>query len=145
VYLGGVVVWALATLMHPDSKARFVAITAADIEALRSQLIQDPLCIIDPVMAQRKDPQCMTVDIDFSTLSDPERRVQASAHHREIVTSIYSLDQLKIAMDILSALSRQLDISSRRMFFARSSLRAWTLGFVLEREAGGTGQPTDVA
>lgn len=136
VYLGGGIVWALATFVQPESGARFVALSASDIEALRNQLAADPLCITDPAMAQRADPQCRFLDVNFSSVADVERRVQASADHREIVAGIFSLDQLRSGADILHALSQRLDLQHHRVYFARGAVRAWALGFLLAEEAG---------
>jgi hypothetical protein len=136
VYLGGGIVWALATFAHPENAGRFVPLAAADIDAFRNQLAADPLCITDPTMAQRSDPQCRFMDVDFSSVRDVNVRVRASADHREIVSSIYTLDQLRTGADILSTLSTSVRFRDRRLFFARNSVRAWALGFLLLEEAG---------
>jgi hypothetical protein len=136
VYLGGGIAWTLATFLHPEDGRRYVPIDAADIRRLREQLASDPLCVTDPAMAQRRDPACRFLDINLATIGDVEQRVRASADHREIVSSIYTLEQLRAGSEILAALSQSMRLSRRHVFFARPSDRAWMLGFLLAQETG---------
>lgn len=137
VYLGGGIVWALATITRPDSNARFTALDTRHMRALRDQLADDPLCITDPVMAQRPDAQCRFLDVDFSAVGDADQRARVSADHSAIVSSIFTLDELRRGSDILVALSDRLRLSEKPVFFAREAVRAWALGFLLSLEAGG--------
>lgn len=136
IYLGGGVVWALTTFVYPGDNARFTPLRAADIAALRRQLDDDARCITDPIMAQRANAECRHLDVDMSRVTDAAQRARASADHSEIVTSIYTLAQLRTGAILLEALSERLDLAHKRVFFARTSERAWLLGFLLRQEAG---------
>lgn len=137
VYLGGGIVWAIATMLHPDQAASYVALQAGDFARVRAQLMADPLCLTDPAMALRADAECKFVDVNFSAVRAADQRLRAAADHREIVTSIYTREQLLAGSDILLSLVTQLKLEDSEFFFARPALNAWMIGFLLAQESGG--------
>lgn len=136
IYLGGGIVWMLASFVHPNAAGAYVSLSQDDIDRMNKQLLADPRCVIDPVMAQRPDPSCAFLDIDFSQVRDPAQRARVSSDHRELTTSIYSEEQMRTGVAILAAFADTLNFRERPVFFARSALRAWVLGFLLEQESG---------
>lgn len=137
VYLGGGIAWALATMLHPQRTERFVPISADDIDRLRRQLASDPACVTSPERALVAEPQCGFVDLNFLEIGPANERYRVVNEHREIVTSIFTLEQLKTGLDLLQSLADALQLQERVVFFARPALDAWVLGFLLEREAAG--------
>ncbi len=135
-YLGGGIVWAIATMLHSDQGASYVPLDARDFERVRAQLEADPLCLTDPDMALRADAECKFVDVNFSAVRAVDQRLRAAADHREIVTSIYTREQLIAGTDILLSLVKQLKLETSALFFARPALNAWMIGFVLAQESG---------
>lgn len=136
VYLGGGIVWTLATMLHPANGTSYVRLQAGDFARMRAQLQADASCLTDPTMALRADRECTIVDVDYSAVPDPDQRVRVAADHREIVTSIYSREQLVAGTDILLSLVKQLELENAEFFFARPSLNAWMMGYLLAQEAG---------
>lgn len=136
VYWGGGIVWTVATMLHPEDGSGYVRLQPDDFARIGAQLRADAACLTDPVMALRADPECGIVDVNFSAVRDVDQRVRVAADHREIVTSIYTREQLMAGIEILLALIKQLDLTNSEVFFARPSLNAWTMGYLLAQENG---------
>lgn len=136
VYFGGGIVWTIATMLHPEQGASYVRLDQADFARMRAQLEADPLCLTDPAMALRADPECKFVDVNFSAVQAVDQRLRAATDHREIVTSIFTREQLIAGTDILLSLVTQLNLENSEFFFARPALNAWIIGFLLAQESG---------
>ncbi len=119
VYLGGGVVWVLATCQHPaDRKGSYVRLSVKDIDAFAARLRQNP---------------------DFlKTFSPPadldEEKRKEVAKEVAKMRGIFAPEELVAGAEILRALVAELELGRKEeLAFYRYSNNAWLLSFVAEK------------
>lgn len=113
VYLSGGIVWALATLIHPENRGDWVEITAADIKKFKVMAVNNPTGLLNPDLSRIK-----------------EERVKAEVlNELEKVRGTFSPKNLVAGAEILSVLNDELDLGKRRVRFARLGLYGWILSY----------------
>jgi hypothetical protein len=122
VYLSGGIVWATATLTHPEDTRAFTPLGVGDIDDLHKRLAAEP----------GKFPET-----DLSAIADEGKRQQARAEV-EKVKKVYTPEQLLAGVQILKALAdeMQLGAGEKQVYFARHGSLAWILAYVAEKGAG---------
>ena len=118
VYLSGGVVWAMATLTHPDQLDRYVTLTAGEIRSFRDRLSAAPDQAIAP---------------DLSSIADPAVR-NAAGREIQKVRDAFNVPQLIAGTAILDLLSEKLQFQKKKLVFVRNGLSGWLMGY-LKREA----------
>lgn len=115
IYLSGGIVWAMATLLHPEDRRPYVQLTAADIDRFYDEVVSEPQKLLNP---------------DLSRL-DPVTRQKVEGDVNS-VQSTFSPNQLIAGAQILKSLSRDLkfDNPRRDIRFVRAGYIAWILRYV---------------
>ncbi len=115
VYLTGGIVWALATLMHPQNRSPYVTLTATDIDRFYNEALRDPQKLLNP---------------DLSRL-DAETREKADSDINAI-RSTFSTRQLLAGAEILKTLSSNFRFADpqKALRFVRKGYIAWILRYV---------------
>lgn len=115
IYLSGGIVWAMATLLHPEDRRPYVALTAEDIDRFYELAVGEPDKLLNP---------------DLSRL-DPETRQKVEGDVNS-VQSTFSPNQLIAGAQILKSLSRDLKFARPRrdIRFVRAGYIAWILRYV---------------
>ena len=118
-YLTGGIVWAVATMTHPESiHEGLVPLKAADFAAVRRQLEQQPLTF---------------PSADFSRVTDPTIR-EAALDEFGRVRLVFTPENLVAGLQIIESLNETFDFDAQPLYFARNGLAAWLLGYVVEHE-----------
>lgn len=119
VYLSGGIVWALATLVHPQNRSTYVPIATRDIERFQKMLLQEPSMVPTP---------------DLSKIADPEVRKSAQKEIEQ-VKKVFTADNLLAGSEILKALSTTFEFErdGKRIYFARNAYISWIMAYVVEK------------
>jgi exopolyphosphatase/pppGpp-phosphohydrolase len=119
VYLSGGIVWATATLTHPEDRRAFTPLTVTDIDDLHKRLAAEP----------GKFPRT-----DLSAIAD-EGKEQQAREEIEKVKKVYTPEQLLAGLQVLKALADEMQLAAgeKQVYFARHGSLAWILGYVVEK------------
>lgn len=114
VYLSGGMVWAMATLLHPDNRRAFVSLTTDDIALFHYRARNDVNSLLNP---------------DLSSISDPLKRNEVK---KEIdsVKAVFSPRNIIAGAEILNAISSEFKLQGKEIWFARYSHLSWILSYV---------------
>lgn len=115
VYLSGGIVWAVATLIHPEDRSPYVTLTAADIDRFYEEVVGDLPKLLNPDLSR----------LDAETREKVESDVNA-------IQSTFSPKQLIAGAQILKSLSNDLKFAQNRRHirFVRAGYIAWILRYV---------------
>jgi hypothetical protein len=117
VYLSGGIVWAMATLLHPDDRRALVPINADDIDVFYRKVTGDPDTLqkfLNPDLSKRIT----------------NRQIRAEAEKElETVRNTFSPRNLIAGAEILKAVSSEFQLSEKRIRFARYSYLSWILSY----------------
>ncbi|MBS1791719.1 MAG: hypothetical protein JST85_28685 [Acidobacteria bacterium] len=117
VYLSGGIVWAMATLLHPDDRRALVPITSEDIDAFYRKVTSDPDTLqkfLNPDLSKR--------------ITNGQLRAEAETE-LETVRNTFSPRNLIAGAEILKAVSSEFQLHQKRIRFARYSYLAWILSY----------------
>lgn len=118
VYLTGGIVWAMATLLHPEDRRTFVPLTAEDIDAFHRMVTSDPLelqKLLNPNLTKRI----------------PNRQLRLEAEKEiESVRNAFSPRNLIAGAEILKAINADFSLTGKRIRFARYGYLSWILSYV---------------
>jgi exopolyphosphatase/pppGpp-phosphohydrolase len=123
VYLSGGIVWAAATLTHPEETGPFTALFLPDLDELQKRIAADPGKFPAP---------------DLANLVDEAKRSRAREEIRK-VQGTYTPEQLLAGTQLLQALATELHLEAggKQVFFARNGYLAWILAYIREKDAQG--------
>ena len=113
-YLTGDIVWALATLLHPEDQRPYVPLTIEDINNFYYRAINDPEALLNP---------------DLSKITDTTSRNEARKG-REAVKSIYNPKSLAAGAEALKTVASELNLAEKQLIIARNSNMARLLSYV---------------
>lgn len=117
MYLSGGIVWAMATLLHPEDRRALVPLTADDIDFFYNKVTGDPDTLqkfLNPNLTKR--------------ITD--RKVRAEAEKElETVRNTFSPRNLIAGAEILKAVSSEFQLQEKRIRFARYSYLSWILSY----------------
>lgn len=117
VYLTGGPIWAMATIVHPQERGRYVELTFADVKAFARELDASPPGVIP-------EPKWMGD-------ADEAARKQVEGTMRD-VRKAFNREQLLAGMHILLALAADLgfkNTSEKKLFFARDGYLGPSIGY----------------
>ena len=116
VYLGGGIVLAMATLLHPEDRRAFVPITMDEINDFHYRAVNTPQTLLNP---------------DLLQLRDSEER-KGAERDLEIVRSSFTPKSLVAGAEILKAVASEYNFQGegKRIFFARPSYLSSILSYV---------------
>lgn len=117
VYMTGGLVWALATLMHPDQQQSFVRLSAEDIIAFHARLMNNASKTMLP---------------DLSKISDANLR-QKAAGQIQAVRDTFTVENLIAGSSMLKAIANELRLKGKTVYFSRNG--SWLWGFLSSRGA----------
>jgi hypothetical protein len=118
VYLGGGIVWVMATYLHPekcDAKHSYIGLSADDISRFADTVRANPDCL-----ATLKPPDSLDVE-SRKKLEDDIRRMRKN----------FPPEALMAGAELLKALSAELDFAKKKeLAFCRHSNVAWVMDYV---------------
>ncbi|MGH9800864.1 MAG: hypothetical protein ACRD82_10910, partial [Blastocatellia bacterium] len=114
VYLSGGIVWAMATLLHPEDRHSFTQLTVDDINNFYNRAITNPEALLEP---------------DISRINNATLRQEAE-REIETVRNTFTPKNLIAGAEILRALATEMNLTGKRMYFARFGHLAWILSYV---------------
>jgi len=114
VYLSGGIVWAMATLLHPEDRRSFTPLTAADINNFYNRATANPETLLEP---------------DLSRIANAALR-QDAEREVESVRNTFTPKNLIAGAEILRAVSAEMNLANKRLLFARYGHLAWILSYV---------------
>ncbi len=114
LYMTGGIVWAMATLLHPENRRSFVPLTVEDINLFNYQARTDVTSLLNP---------------DLSFINDEARRQEAK---KEIdsVKAVFTPRNIIAGAEILSAVSTEFKLQDMKIWFARYGSLSWILSYV---------------
>lgn len=114
VYLSGGIVWAMVTLLHPENRLSFTPLTVDDINNFYNRAITNPESLIEP---------------DLSRITNDTLRQEAE-REVESVRNTFTPKNLIAGAEILRAVAVEMNLTGKRMYFARYGHLAWILSYV---------------
>jgi hypothetical protein len=114
VYLVGNIVWALSALLYPQNQGDYVPLTMDDINSFYYRAMTDPEALLNP---------------DLSKIRDENARKEARKG-REAIKAIYTPRTLTAGAEALRLAATDLNLSDKRLIFARNSNWARILNFI---------------
>ncbi len=118
VYLTGGIVWAMATLLHPEDRRTFVPISAEEIDMFYRMVTSDTESLqklLNPNLTRRI----------------PNRQTRLEAEKEiESVRNAFSPRNLIAGAEILKAVKTDFNLSGKRVRFARYGYLSWILSYV---------------
>lgn len=114
VYLSGGIVWAMATLMHPDNRRAFVSLTSDDIALFHYRARNDVNALLNP---------------DLTFISDPLKRNEVKKEI-ESVRAVFSPKNIIAGAEILNAAAAEFKLQGKEIWFARYANLSWILSYV---------------
>lgn len=111
VYLIGGIVWALSNLTQPDSRLRFPKIYPEHIDTLLSRASSPNA--VSKLCTDNKD-------------ADRNKDIGK-------ICNTFTVDNIVSGLNILKALSHEMNFDQRKVFFIRDSLFAWPFGYLRSR------------
>lgn len=118
VYLTGGIVWAMATLLHPEDRRTFVPLTSEDIDTFYRMVTSDPQGLqklLNPNLTRR--------------ITSRQVRLEAEKEI-ESVRNAFSPSNLIAGAEILKAVNTDFAMSGKRIRFARFGYLSWILSYV---------------
>jgi hypothetical protein len=127
VYLSGGIVWATATLTHPEETSKFTPLAVKDIDDLQRRLSSSPGKFPSP---------------DLTAIGDEPKRKRALAEIQN-VQKVYSPEQLLAGTHVLKAVGTEMQLESgkKEIYFARYGYLGWILAYVMEKSSASNGSP----
>lgn len=114
VYLVGNIVWALTALLYPQYQGDYVPLTMEDINSFYYRAMTDPEALLNP---------------DLSRIRNEDARKEARKG-REAIKAIYTPRTLTSAAEALRLAATELNLTDKRLIFARNSNWARILNFI---------------
>jgi hypothetical protein len=114
LYLTGGIVWAMATLLHPENRRAFVPLTVEDINLFHYLARTDVNSLLNP---------------DLLFINDETRRQEAKKEI-ESVKTVFTPRNIIAGAEILSAVSTEFKLQDRKIWFARYGSLSWILSYV---------------
>lgn len=114
VYLTGGIVWAMATLLYPEDRRSFVSLTTDDINQFYNRAILNPDALLEP---------------DLSRITNAALRQEAE-REVELVRNTFTPRNLIAGAEILRAVMTEMNLTGKRLLYARFGHLAWILSYV---------------
>lgn len=116
IYLTGGLIWAVATLMHPQSRETFTRLTTADIRQFAKQASDNPETLLSP---------------DLTKITEPQAR-EAARQEIQRVKEVFTAQNLSAGAALLHTLAEELAFADKTVYFARYGQVAWLFSYVVQ-------------
>lgn len=113
VYLSGGIIWAMATLMHPDNRRAFVTLTTDDIAMFHYRARNDMDGLLNPDLSR----------IDEQKRAEIKKEIDA-------VKATFTPKNIIAGAEILNAVSAEFKLQNKEVWFARFGNLSWILSYV---------------
>jgi len=114
VYLSGGIVWAMTTLLYPEDRRSFTPLTVEDTNRFYNRAITNPEGLFEP---------------DLSRITNAALRQEAE-REVESVRNTFTPKNLIAGAEILRAVATEMNLTGKRLLFARFGHLAWILSYV---------------
>lgn len=114
VYLSGGIVWAMATLLHPEDRRSFPALTVDDINTFYSRATTNAESLLEPDL---------TKITNAAVRQEAEREVES-------VRNTFTPNNIIAGAEILRALAVEMNLTGKRIYYVRYGHLAWILSYV---------------
>lgn len=114
IYFSGGIVWAMATLMHPENRKAFVPLTTDDITLFHYRARNDVNALLNP---------------DLAYIADELKRNEIKKEI-ESVKATFSPKNIVAGAEILNAVSAEFKLQGKTIWFARYGHLSWILSYV---------------
>ncbi len=114
VCLSGGIVWAMATLLHPEDRRSFAPVTQDDITNFYNRAVTNPEDLLNP---------------DLSFIRNDTLREEAE-REVESVRNTFTPKNIIAGAEILRAVAAEMNFTGKRLLFARFGHLAWILSYV---------------
>lgn len=114
IYLSGGIVWAMATLVHPENRRAFVSLTTDDITLFHYRARNDVNALLNP---------------DLSFIADELKRNEIKKDV-ESVKATFSPKNIIAGAEILNAVNSEFKLQGKTIWFARYGHLSWILSYV---------------
>lgn len=114
VYLSGGIIWAMATLLHPEDRRSFTPLSYDDVNIFYNRAITNPEALLEP---------------DLSRITNTALR-QDAEREIESVRNTFTPRNLIAGAEILRAVAAEMNLNGKRLIFARFGHLAWILSYV---------------
>lgn len=114
MYLSGGIVWAMATLLHPEDRRSFTPLTMDDINNFYLRAAANPEALLEP---------------DLSRITNAALRQEAE-REVESVRNTFTPKNLIAGAEILRAVATEMNFANKRLQFVRFGHLAWILSYV---------------
>ena len=114
VYLSGGIVWAMATLLHPEDRRSFPALTVDDINTFYSRATTNAESLLEPDL---------TKITNAAVRQEAEREVES-------VRNTFTPKNIIAGAEILRALAVEMNLTGKRIYYVRYGHLAWILSYV---------------
>ena len=104
----------MATLLHPENRLSFTPLTVDDINIFYNRATTNPEALLEP---------------DLSRIPNAALRQEAE-REVESVRNTFTPKNLIAGAEILRALAVEMNLTGKRMYFARYGHLAWILSYV---------------
>lgn len=116
IYLTGGMIWAIATLMHPESRETFTKLTVQDIKKFYDLAISKSDTLQNP---------------DLSKITNPKLR-EAAQQEVQRVNKTFTTQNLIAGAKILQVAAREMKFQNKPIYFARYGQVAWLFSYVVQ-------------
>ncbi len=123
-YLSGGIVWAMTTLLHPANRKLFVRLMPQDIDTFYNQAVNNPEALLNPNLSK----------IFTSKMRHSLKAKEQAEKDLKRVKDTFTPNQLIAGAKIMQAISNELNLKNKRMYFARQGYIAWLFSYINEAE-----------
>lgn len=113
VYLSGGIIWAMATLMHPENRRAFVTLTADEIAMFHYRARNDMDHLLNPDLSR----------VDDQKRAEVKKEIEA-------VKATFTPKNIIAGAEILNAVSTEFKLQNKEVWFARYGNLSWILSYV---------------
>ncbi|MBS1791718.1 MAG: hypothetical protein JST85_28680 [Acidobacteria bacterium] len=113
VYLSGGIIWAMATLMHPENRRAFVTLTTDEIAMFHYRARNDMDRLLNPDLSR----------VDDQKRAEVKKEIEA-------VKATFTPKNILAGAEILNAVSTEFKLETKDVWFARYGNLSWILSYV---------------
>lgn len=113
VYLSGGIIWAMATLMHPENRKAFVTLTTDDIAMFHYRARNEMEALLNPDLSH----------VDEAKRAEVKKEIES-------VKAVFTPKNIIAGAEILNVLSSEFKLENKNVWFARYSNLSWILSYV---------------
>ena len=116
VYLGGGIVWAMATYTHPGERSPFVELTGSDLQKFLDLAAKGRDTATKKIMSATADEAYASTEL-------------------EKVHGVFNAEQMLAGSELIKAYWHELSLDKKKIYFARYALMGWQLDYLRDKAA----------